>query len=196
LLVFHDAMLTAAEYPQFKADARRLGLLPADPEAAFDQPDVAVRVGPGAAPGRVRVSIAEAEREVNLDQFARTLREPLASTPGVPVLVTIAKGIPAEDLLKLFHALVDLRTDIPQMSPLALEARDELEKIKDKLGGRLKLLTAEVATPVAGTLNLSTGVDSVPVAPADATPGRLVDAVDPTTPSPVGRSTETNPEKP
>jgi hypothetical protein len=146
------------ELPQVREEARRLRLISDQADLEQAHFDLSFRVGPD-KPGIVQITQASPDlsppRKVPTADLAKTLRELLRLDPGLPphpVRISVAKGIPAEDLLKLFHTLVDLRTDLPNGVALAIEAPDELKPISDKLQGRLKLLAASGAAPSADPL--------------------------------------------
>jgi len=148
--------------PRLQDESRRLGLMPLEQSGLPEPVPVAVRAR-SAGPGKLRLEFDATERDVPLDALTDGLKQSLvapAAAAEAPIEITILGGIPAEDLLKLFHSLVDLRPDAPQGIRLAVEKPSELKAIESRLGGRLKLLTV-ADRPY--TIDLEPAVEGAPV---------------------------------
>jgi hypothetical protein len=181
------------EISELAADAKRLRLIPADGYGLLPEPQpVVVEAAPGAKQGTVRLSIMEISKELAAGEVAKALRERLgaaAGSPAMAVQMLIAPGLPSEDLLKVLHALVDLRLELSHGIALVMREPKELEKVAPQLTGRLRFLTpgqglsvAASSPPVEAKLdpdtnnsNLDAGVRPLldNLAPPGAVPGPL-----------------------
>jgi len=142
-----------AEVPHLADDAKRLRLIPDLAEGAPPPLSIAIEAAPGTKPGLVRLSIMESQSELPADDLARQLRErvrPGAGGSPTAVHMVIASGLPTEDLLKVLHALVDLRLELAHGVVLQMQDPKELEKAAPQITGRLRFLTLDQSRQVAG----------------------------------------------